>query len=583
MIMMLSILIITYYIMPVPAFMEPIVNYYILYGPMLIIASLVLGITYLFISNFSAVRSAYLCTSLKNVVTGEVGKCFSSRIGATCKSSDIGFTHGWCNDEDNYGPLRGTRAGPHSVKCRDWIWNKRDCPPENCASVDGMNWGWCADKGVQRAMRGQACGPYAGSCDNWVWNKKACPTQCGSPSCTDDSCICTMVKARYIILKRVDGKKERINIKNIEVYDSNGFRIKGFRTKIWPKDEDSDKSIIITQPSSQAYIQLDLNSDKPIGRIVIRNRTDCCDDRIMGCAMVLRKDSGATVLYRKITERKPVYNIPIGNAKPIASAINAVNAIKAPESVKSPEQLKTPVKAPVKSPYFEEAKVGACRTDRDKPNGPIGYSGYPTWEQSTFESAEACEAKCISDKMCKGYAWAADKKNCQLYGTTTAKSPGTNTVDKLVKADGTPAWTCYIRKDQYVPQPVKGRYIRINRANNGSFLNLSDISVYGPNNTKITGITPSLSPQYGIFAAKYLIDGNAKTIAHTNNTPGAYMQLDLGADKEISRIVITNRLDCCKERIKNATVQIKNQSNTEVFSYPITTILNTYDITVPPV
>ena len=107
--------------------------------------------------------------------------------------------------------------------------------------------------------------------------------------------------------------------------------------------------------------------------------------------------------------------------------------------------------------------------------------------------------------------------------------------------------------------------------------------MYDANNNKITGITPSLSPQYGIFAAKYLIDGNPKTLGITQNTNGAYMQLDLGADKDISRIVITNRIDCCKDRIKYATVQIKNQTNAEVFSYQITSVLDSYDIKVPPV
>ena len=334
--------------MPIPGFLAPIIQYYIVYGPSLIIASLVLGVTYMFISNFSSIRSAYLCTSLKNVVNGEVGKCFNSRIGPTCKSSDIGFTHGWCNDEDNYGPLRGTRAGPHTVKCRDWIWNKSDCPPENCSDITGSVWGWCADKGVQRGMRGQPCGPYSGSCENWLWQAKACPAQCGSSSCTDDSCICTMVKARYVILKRDDKKTERINVKEIEVYDSNGYRIKGFRVKLWPLDEDSEKTILITKASRDAYIQLDLGEDKPLGRIVIRNRTDCCDGRIIGCALVLRKDNNSTALYRKITEAKAVYDIPIGKAKPVQkpAPVAPKPPIEAPPTV-APVPAPAPVKLQV--------------------------------------------------------------------------------------------------------------------------------------------------------------------------------------------------------------------------------------------
>ena len=114
--------------MIIPQFLGPVVQYYKIYGPFLIIVTLILTITYTFISNFASIRSAYTCTTLKKVVNGSVGKCFGSRIGPTCRKSDIGYTHGWCNDAGNKGHLRGTRTGPYAVKCSDWIWNKSGCP-----------------------------------------------------------------------------------------------------------------------------------------------------------------------------------------------------------------------------------------------------------------------------------------------------------------------------------------------------------------------------------------------------------------------------------------------------------------------
>ena len=338
--------------MAIPGFLLPVVQYYTAYGPVLILLSLILGITYLFISNFASVRSAYMCTSLKNVLNGNVGKCFGSRLGPTCMSSDIGFTHGWCNDEDNYGPLRGTRTGPYSVKCKDWVWNKSECPPNHCNKIKGTEWGWCADKGVQRAMRGQACGPYEGGCDTWIWQANACPMQCGAPNCKDDSCICTMVRARYIILKRSDNKSEHINIKQIEVYDSNGYKIKGIRPTLWPSYTDSEngpqqiisgKSFSSTGKNKNAYMQLDLGDDKPIGRVVITNRTDCCQDRIVGCSLILRKNDNSIAMFRKITEVKDVYDIPIGKAvKPTEPPKPASVIVKEPvkDAVKEPVKVK---------------------------------------------------------------------------------------------------------------------------------------------------------------------------------------------------------------------------------------------------
>ncbi len=481
--------------------LQPILKYYIVYAPALIIASVVLWVTYMFISNFSALRSAYLCTSLKNIVSGEAGKCFGSRLGSTCKSSDIGFTHGWCNDEDNYGPLRGTRAGPYAVKCRDWIWDKRGCPPDNCTDLTGKTWGWCADKGVQRSIRGQPCGPYVGNCDTWIWNTKLCPAKCGSPTCQDDSCICTMVKARYVILKRDDGRNEYINVNQIEVYDTNGYKIKtSVRPKLWPAHKDGEKygakflvsgtGLAQTGKNKDAYMQLDLGEDKPIGRVVIRNRADCCTDRIIGCSLILRKDGGNTALYRKITQAKPVYNFKIGKTRARKIAPKASLSPGAPVAPVAPVATKAPV-APV---------------------APL--------------------------------------------------SPGTPVAPS-------------------VPLQKSGRYINISRGPGGSFLNIAEIEVFGQNNQKYTDIKASLGPPYGKeFPASKLVDGNINTFAHTDNKPGAFMMLDLGSDKIIKKIVITNRRDCCKDRMKGSTVKITKQDGSIIFTSNITTVKDVYDLQV---
>jgi hypothetical protein len=401
--------------MAIPGFLQPVVQYYTAYGPVLIVLSLVLGITYLFISNFASVRSAYMCTSLKNVLTGNVGKCFGSRLGPTCKTSDIGFTHGWCNDEDNYGPLRGTRAGPYSVRCKDWIWNKSACPPNQCNKINGTEWGWCADKGVQRAMRGQACGPYEGSCDTWIWQANACPTQCGSPNCKDDSCICTMVRARYVIVKRSDDKDEYINLKQIEVYDSNGYKIKGIRPTLWPVYSDkygpdkvlSGSSFAHTGKSKNAYVQLDLGDDKPIGRVVITNRADCCKDRMVGCSLILRKNDNSIAMFRKITDIQAVYNIPIGKAKPVQAPLTqtatvvttpvparpnapATTISKAPGPASSATTIS---KAPAPSPAGPAKPVRTWKQIPGKLKSVSGDNGW-TWGVNASNDIYKCRSPC---------------------------------------------------------------------------------------------------------------------------------------------------------------------------------------------
>lgn len=291
--------------------LDPVIQYYITYGFILVIITLALNITYLFISNFASLKSAYMCTSLKNTLFGNISKCFSSRLGSTCKQSDIGYTHGWCNDTDNYGPLRGTSAGPFSVKCNDWIWNNQDCPPDSCPDINGNKWGWCADKGVNRAMQGKACGPLEGKCENWIWSAKKCSETCDSGSssatCTEDSCICSTVKARYVIVKLADVKSVT---PKIDVYDTTGILI-----------------------ASASLLKIDLKDDKPIGKVII---TKVPEDTVslVGAKLTLSKSDNSIVIYRTISTAQDSYIFDI--AKP--SLLPSVSLTPAP-----PVPVPTPV------------------------------------------------------------------------------------------------------------------------------------------------------------------------------------------------------------------------------------------------
>ena len=137
---------------------------------------------------------------------------------------------------------------------------------------------------------------------------------------------------------------------------------------------------------------------------------------------------------------------------------------------------------------------------------------------------------------------------------------------------------------------VQARYIRINRSdaaiNTGRHLNLTQIEVYDETNKKIIiTVTPTVSPLYGeLYGPQKLINGikNKDNFSSTTDVPGAFIQLDLGVDKPVSRIVITNRIDCCSERIVGAAVQAINTSGTVLFTTTITKIQAVYDIPVAP-
>jgi hypothetical protein len=120
---------------------------------------------------------------------------------------------------------------------------------------------------------------------------------------------------------------------------------------------------------------------------------------------------------------------------------------------------------------------------------------------------------------------------------------------------------------------LPARYIRLQRTDGkDEAINLTEIEVYNQLGQKITtGITPSLNPQYGsadVFGPQFLIDGKSAidtNVAHTTASKDAYVQLDLGADIMISKIIIKNRLNCCKERIIGTSLILQNNSITEIY------------------
>jgi len=180
-------------------------KYYQLYGPILIIMTVILTAIYWFFGNLPYIRATYDCVNLKNTITGNAVKCFNSNAGAGCDDTDIGYIYGWCNDGDNYGSLLGNHRGPYNGNCSQWVWDKKECPPGQCQGIQTQNqsqssspneeqkWGWCADKGSHRAMEGTPCGPRGAQCENWIWDAKKCSTACTpaaiskEPACKRDS------------------------------------------------------------------------------------------------------------------------------------------------------------------------------------------------------------------------------------------------------------------------------------------------------------------------------------------------------------------------------------------------------------
>lgn len=172
-----------------------VVEFYARHWQKLVIATIILGSLYFLLSNWEYYSALNHCLTTFKALTITTTKCFRTPRNDTCHDIIEGSPYGWCNDDDNYGMLPGTSAGPFGTVCSQWIWKKRDCPPQQCKGNGPygignqkpfQKWGWCADPGVSRAMIGKPCGPSDGKrCNNWIWNVKDCPENCqkDAPKC----------------------------------------------------------------------------------------------------------------------------------------------------------------------------------------------------------------------------------------------------------------------------------------------------------------------------------------------------------------------------------------------------------------
>ena len=118
---------------------------------------------------------------------------------------------------------------------------------------------------------------------------------------------------------------------------------------------------------------------------------------------------------------------------------------------------------------------------------------------------------------------------------------------------------------------VTGRYIRIDKSG-GDQLNIAEIKVFDKDLVEIPGGVVTLSSVLPGYPGSNLLDSNLDTFVHTNNDGNKFIVIDLQKSVGIYRIDITNRKDCCQDRMINSVVSIRNESNLEVFKTDLITV-----------
>lgn len=139
-------------------------------------------------------------------------------------------------------------------------------------------------------------------------------------------------------------------------------------------------------------------------------------------------------------------------------------------------------------------------------------------------------------------------------------------------------------------QPPKGRYLQIVLPGAQRILSLAEVQVYaGDANIAFNGkaIEGSI---FNNANATRAIDGNTSgnysdlSIASTESEMNPWWELDLGAEYAITKIVIYNTTDCCRDRINPASVLLLNDAKQSVWEGTIASESSRYewDTTIPP-
>ncbi|KAG1937942.1 fucolectin [Pimephales promelas] len=123
-----------------------------------------------------------------------------------------------------------------------------------------------------------------------------------------------------------------------------------------------------------------------------------------------------------------------------------------------------------------------------------------------------------------------------------------------------------------------GRYMVVHIPGNQRILSLAEVGVYGDlaGNRAVRGAATQSSTSGNWFAGK-AIDSNRGLLntacSSTLNQTNPWWRLDLHDMYRVSKVVITNRRDCCAERINGAEIRIGNSLENNGSNNPICAVI----------
>ncbi|ROL54676.1 Fucolectin-1 [Anabarilius grahami] len=125
---------------------------------------------------------------------------------------------------------------------------------------------------------------------------------------------------------------------------------------------------------------------------------------------------------------------------------------------------------------------------------------------------------------------------------------------------------------------MEGRYVIVNIPEDQKILTLCEVEVYGylAENLAVDGAATQSSTSGDGFAEKAVDRGLQQVYtgcSSTLNETNPWWRLDLRHIYRISKVVVTNRKDCCAERINGAEIRIENSLENNGSNNPICAVI----------
>ncbi|XP_073533090.1 uncharacterized protein [Phyllobates terribilis] len=336
-----------------------------------------------------------------------------------------------------------------------------------------------------------------------------------------------------------------------------------------------------TNKVKDPWWKLDLKQSYKISTVVITNRMDCCKERLMGAEVRIGNSSD--------------------NNNPVCGKVRNVTSATLSFCCNGMEGRYVSVVIPGRSEYLalcevevytdldctpkgsNIAKSGEASQESDLQNPIMGYA------KNAIDGGKDTDyhnGSCTHTNRTKNPWWKLDLKqtykisnvvltnrmDCckeRLMGAEVRIGNSPNNINAVcgTVTNVTSATLSFCCND------MEGRYVSVVIPDRLEYLSMCELEVYGDlvctqkgSNIAISGEASQVSVlQHRIMGyPQNAIDGNKNTsfysssCAHTDQAKNPWWKLDLKQTYKISNVVLTNRMDCCKERLLGAEVRIGN-------------------------